>query len=230
MNSSNLSSCSFNGKLEIVYCDDKLLVANKPSGLLSVPGRGPEKSDSLATRIKQEFPDALSVHRLDMATSGLLVFARGALMQQQLSRLFRERGISKSYIAVVAGHIDADAGEIDLPLAADWPNRPKQKVDFASGKPSLTRYRLLGAADCIVPWQPGKPLLAACRIELEPVTGRTHQLRVHLAAIGHPVLGDQLYGERDCCGAPRLLLHARELSFMHPSRLEMLSLTAEPPF
>ena len=216
------------GKLEIVYCDDELLVANKPSGLLSVPGRGPEKSDSLTTRIQREFPDALCVHRLDMATSGLLVFARGALMQQQLSRLFRERGISKNYIAIVAGRIEADAGEIDLPLAADWPNRPKQKVDIASGKPSLTRYRVLGIADGSFQPQSGKPLLDASRIELEPVTGRTHQLRVHLAAIGHPVLGDQLYGERGA--ATRLLLHARKLSFMHPSSLEMLSLTAEPPF
>jgi tRNA pseudouridine32 synthase/23S rRNA pseudouridine746 synthase len=218
------------GELEIVYCDDKLLVANKPSGLLSVPGRGPEKTDSLTTRIQKEFPDALSVHRLDMATSGLLLFARGALMQQQLSRLFRERGISKNYVAIVAGLIEADAGEIDLPLAADWPNRPKQKVDFASGKPSLTRYRVLGAAEGFFQSQPGKTLPDASRIELEPLTGRTHQLRVHLAAIGHPVLGDQLYGERNCGGATRLLLHARKLSFMHPSRPDMLSLTAEPPF
>lgn len=217
------------GKLEIVYCDDKLLVANKPSGLLSVPGRGPGKSDSLTTRIQREFPDALSVHRLDMATSGLLVFARGTFMQKQLSRLFRERGISKSYIAIVTGRIDPDAGEIDLPLAADWPNRPKQKVDFASGKPSLTRFRVLGTAESFFLSQPGKPLLTASRIELEPVTGRTHQLRVHLAAIGHPVLGDELYGETNC-GASRLLLHARKLSFVHPSRQEMLSLTAEPPF
>ena len=218
------------GNLEIVYGDDELLVVNKPSGLLSVPGRGPEKSDSLTTRIQREFPDALSVHRLDMATSGLLVFARGALMQQQLSRLFRERCISKSYIAIVAGRIEPDAGEIDLPLAADWPNRPKQKVDFASGKPSLTRYRVLGAAESSFQSQPGKPSLVASRIELEPVTGRTHQLRVHLAAIGHPVLGDELYGTRNGCVACRLLLHARKLSFMHPSRPEMLSLTAEPPF
>ncbi|MGA7593767.1 MAG: RluA family pseudouridine synthase [Gallionella sp.] len=217
-------------RLEIVYCDDKLLVANKPSGLLSVPGRGPEKADCLTTRIQREFPDALNVHRLDMATSGLLVFARGALMHQQLSRQFRERGIGKFYIAIVAGCIEPDAGEIDLPLAADWPNRPKQKVDYASGKPSLTRYRMLGAAEGFYPSQPGKPLLDASRIELEPVTGRTHQLRVHLAAIGHPVLGDELYGGRSGGCATRMLLHAHKLSFMHPSRREILSLTAEPPF
>jgi tRNA pseudouridine32 synthase/23S rRNA pseudouridine746 synthase len=218
------------GKLEIVYCDDKLLVANKPSGLLSVPGRGPEKADSLTSRIQKEFPDALSVHRLDMATSGLMVFARGALMHQQLSRLFRERGVGKKYIAIAAGRFKADAGEINLPLAADWPNRPKQKVDFASGKPSLTRYRVLGAAEGFFQSQPGKRLIDASRVELEPVTGRTHQLRVHLAAIGHPILGDQLYGELSCGAAARLLLHASKLSFLHPSRLEMLSLTAEPPF
>jgi tRNA pseudouridine32 synthase/23S rRNA pseudouridine746 synthase len=218
------------GKLEIVYCDDELLVANKPSGLLSVPGRGLEKSDSLTTRIQREFPDALCVHRLDMATSGLLVFARGASMQRQLSRLFRERGISKSYIAIVAGRIQQVAGEIDLPLAADWPNRPKQTVDFVSGKPSLTRYRVLGAAEGLLQSQPGKPQLDASRIELEPVTGRTHQLRVHLAAIGHPVLGDELYGKPNRGVVARLLLHARKLSFMHPSRPEIVSLTAEPPF
>jgi tRNA pseudouridine32 synthase/23S rRNA pseudouridine746 synthase len=226
------TSCeaSRDGKLEIVYCDDQLLVANKPSGMLSVPGRGPEKADSLTTRVQMEFPDALSVHRLDMATSGLLVFARGAIIHQQLSRLFCERGISKRYIAIVAGRIEPVAGEIDLPLAADWPNRPKQKVDLVSGKPSLTRYRLLGAAEGYFQSQPGKTMPEASRIELEAVTGRTHQLRVHLSAIGHPVLGDELYGERNCCTANRLLLHARGLSFMHPSRREMLSLTAEPPF
>ena len=225
-----LGAYSGPGKFDVVYNDGNLLVVNKPSGLLSVPGRGPEKADSLTTRIQSEFPDALCVHRLDMATSGLLVFARGAKIHRQLSQLFRERGISKNYIAIVAGHFEQAAGEIDLPLAADWPNRPKQRVDFVSGKPSLTRYRVLGAAEGFFHSQPGKPLLDASRIELEAVTGRTHQLRVHLSAIGHPVLGDELYGARNFCTATRLLLHARGLSFMHPSRQEMLFLTAEPPF
>jgi len=218
--------------LDIVYCDKSLLVANKPAGLLSVPGRGLEKSDNLTTRIQKEYPDARSVHRLDMSTSGLLVFARGADMHQRLSCLFSERAVMKSYIAIVAGRVVTHSGEVDMPLASDWPNRPKQKVDFAAGKSSLTRYRLLAHTES--PYQPsirpGKQVLDASRVELEPVTGRTHQLRVHMAAIGHPVLGDGLYGGNTGSGATRLLLHARKLSFIHPLRPELLTLTAEPPF
>lgn len=190
------------GEIEIVHCDDALIVANKPAGLLAVPGRGADKQDCLSARIQAEFPDALVVHRLDMATSGLLVFARGAEMQRKLSRLFHDRKVEKRYVAVVAGRLD-ESGEIELPLGADWPNRPKQKVDHDSGKHSLTRYRLLAydaASD-------------TSRVELEPVTGRTHQLRVHLAASGHPIVGDTLYQGRE---AARLLLHASMLSFAHP--------------
>jgi tRNA pseudouridine32 synthase/23S rRNA pseudouridine746 synthase len=129
--------------LDLVYCDESLLVANKPAGLLSVPGRGLDKADSLTARIQKEFPDARSVHRLDMSTSGLLVFARGADMLQRLSFLFRERAVKKFYIAIVSGRVENTAGEVDLPLASDWPNRPRQKADLTIGKPSLTRYRLL---------------------------------------------------------------------------------------
>ena len=181
--------------VNLVYRDDTLLAADKPAGLLAVPGRGADKQDCLSARVQQEYPDALIVHRLDQATSGVIVFARGAEMQRKLSRLFHDRKVSKRYIALVAGHMERQEGEIALPLLADWPNRPKQKVDHASGKPSLTRYRLLtnDAASGI------------SRLELEPVTGRTHQLRVHLAAIGHPILGDALYDGRP---APRLMLHA----------------------
>ena len=210
--------------LDIVYCDKSLLVVNKPAGLLSVPGRGLEKSDSLTVRVQKEFPDARSVHRLDMDTSGLLVFARGAVMHQRLSCLFRERAIKKSYIAIVSGRVGATAGEVDLPLASDWPNRPRQKVDFAIGKPSLTHYSLL---DHLPHGGNGLP---ASRIELEPATGRTHQLRVHMAAIGHPILGDILYGENAGHNAVRLLLHARELSFVHPLCEQVLTLSSEPPF
>lgn len=217
--------------LDLVYCDESLLVANKPAGLLSVPGRGPDKSDSLETRIQKEFPDALVVHRLDMSTSGLLLFARGADIHQRLSFLFRERAIRKSYIAIVSGRI-GNAGEVDLPLASDWPNRPRQKVDFAIGKPSLTRYLLLD--NLIYPARDtarhGDGGLPASRVELEPATGRTHQLRVHMAAIGHPVLGDKLYGGKVGNRPERLLLHARELSFVHPLRDELLTLTSETPF
>lgn len=218
--------------LDLVYCDESLLVANKPAGLLSVPGRGLEKSDSLTARVQKEFPDALSVHRLDMGTSGLLVFARGADMHQRLSCLFRERAVKKSYIAIVSGRIVSTAGEVDLPLAADWPNRPRQKVDFAIGKPSLTRYFLpdyfkYPAHVCT---HHGDSNLPACRVELEPVTGRTHQLRVHMAAIGHPILGDVLYGGSFGNSSGRLQLHARELTFIHPLREELLTLTSEAPF
>lgn len=189
-------------RLDLIYSDDALLVVNKPAGLLSVPGRGADKQDCLSARTQLEFPDALVVHRLDMATSGLVLFARGAAMQSRLSQMFRERAIGKRYIAVVAGTPQPESGEVDLPIMTDWPNRPLQKIDATSGKPSLTRYRTLSHDK------------SATRVELEPVTGRTHQLRVHMMAIGHPILGDALYGDKGC--APRLLLHATSLDFEHP--------------
>jgi tRNA pseudouridine32 synthase / 23S rRNA pseudouridine746 synthase len=195
-------------------------MVNKPAGLLSVPGRGADKADNLASRVQNEFPGAFSVHRLDMGTSGLLVFARNQDMQRRLSLLFRERRVNKCYVALVAGQVRFTAGEVDLPLVPDWPDRPRQKVDFASGKPSLTRYRVL-AHDAA---------MNTSRVELEPVTGRTHQLRVHMAAIGHPIIGDLLYGEDTGSNAGRLLLHSRLLSFTHPLSGEPLTLTCEPPF
>jgi len=206
--------------LDLIYCDDTLIVVNKPVGLLAVPGRGADKQDCLASRVQAEFSDALIVHRLDMATSGLLLFARGAEMQRRLSQMFREREIQKRYVAVVAGRVELAAGEVDLPLICDWPNRPRQKADFATGKPSLTRYRLL-AHDTSTD---------NTRMELEPITGRTHQLRVHMAAIGHPILGDALYGENTEGRAERLLLHASLLSFVHPLNAEPLIFMSEPPF
>jgi len=206
--------------LDLVYCDESILVVNKPAGLLSVPGRGAAKMDSLASRVQNKFSDALVVHRLDMSTSGLLVLARGEEMQRCLSRLFRERGVKKRYVAVVAGRLEAATGEVNLPLVSDWPNRPRQKVDWASGKSSLTRYFRL-AYDM---------QMDASRVELQPVTGRTHQLRVHMAAIGHPILGDALYGDPANHRVERLLLHARALSFAHPLSAEPLSLVCEPPF
>ncbi len=204
--------------LDIVHLDGSLIAANKPAGLLAVPGRGADKQDCLASRVQAESPDALVVHRLDMATSGLLLFARGIAMQRRLSRMFRERLVAKRYMAVVAGRLELPSGEIDLPLAGDWPNRPKQKVDFAGGKPALTRYRTSGYDS----------FTDTTRVELEPVTGRTHQLRVHLAAIGHPILGDSLYGSEGSAG--RLLLHASALGLAHPLSGEPLALTSEPPF
>lgn len=202
--------------LELIYRDDSLLVATKPAGLLAVPGRGEDKQDCLSARLQQAFPDTLVVHRLDMATSGLMVFARGIEMQRRLSRMFSEREVVKRYVAVVAGTLEPIAGEVSLPIAADWPNRPLRKVDGDSGKPSLTRYRLLRQSS------------DHSRVELEPVTGRTHQLRVHMAAIGHPILGDALYG--DVASAPRLMLHACSLAFKHPLNDEPLNFGSEPPF
>lgn len=184
--------------------DEALLVVNKPAGLLAVPGRGEDKQDCLSSRLQQKFPESLVVHRLDMATSGLMMFARGAEMQRRLSQMFREREVEKRYVAIVAGKLIPATGEVNLPIAADWPNRPLRKIDMDSGKPSLTRYAML-AYDTAT---------NSSRVELEPVTGRTHQLRVHMAAIGHPILGDALYG--DAASAPRLMLHASGLRFAHP--------------
>ena len=200
--------------------DEALLLVNKPAGLLSVPGRGVGKDDCLISRVQAQFPEAQIVHRLDLATSGLLLLARGEVMQRRFSQLFRERLVHKTYIAVVAGQVMQAEGEIDLPLITDWPNRPLQKVDFDIGKPSLTRYRCLGydaASD-------------STRLLLEPVTGRSHQLRVHLAAIGHPILGDQLYAVAHRLRAPRLLLHAASLLLPHPLSGEACRFDCPPPF
>lgn len=217
--------------LDIVYRDGSIIVANKPAGLLSVPGRGADKTDSLATRVQRDFPDALSVHRLDMGTSGLTVFARGEEMQRRLSRMFRERKVDKRYVAVVAGRMEPATGVVDLPISADWPNRPLRKIDAGSGKPSLTRYRVLGYEKFLRPSiHQGERGFDASRAELEPVTGRTHQLRVHMAAIGHPILGDRWYGGTAGASAQRLLLHASALGFAHPLSAAPLDWVCEPPF
>ncbi len=202
--------------LDVVYRDESLLVVNKPAGLLAVPGRGPDKQDCLSARLQQVFPDTLVVHRLDMATSGLMMFARGAGMQRRLSQMFQERKVGKRYIAVVSGRLEQGAGEVSLPLICDWPNRPKQMVDHAIGKPSLTRYRMLDMES------------GNSRVQLEPVTGRTHQLRVHMAEIGHPILGDALYGDAAC--ARRLLLHACTLELRHPVSGDPLNFASPAPF
>jgi tRNA pseudouridine32 synthase/23S rRNA pseudouridine746 synthase len=206
---------------ECVHADAQLVVAIKPSGLLAVPGLGENGRDCLSARVQARFADALVVHRLDMSTSGLMLFARGAASQRALSQAFAAREVRKRYLAVVHGRPAAAQGEIDLPLIADWPNRPRQKVDLALGKPSLTRYRVL-AHD---------PTRDATRVELEPVTGRAHQLRVHLLAIGHPVLGDALYAPTEVCRqSERLLLHASGLGLVHPASGEALAWHSAPPF
>jgi tRNA pseudouridine32 synthase / 23S rRNA pseudouridine746 synthase len=202
-----------------LYQDDALLVVDKPAGLPSVPGRLPELLDCMASRVQTAVPDALVVHRLDMATSGLLLFARGKAMQRALSHAFAERQVNKRYVAVVAGHLADDEGEIDLPLIADWPRRPLQKVDLELGKPSLTRFKVLAREGITT------------RVELTPLTGRSHQLRVHLLALGHPILGDALYAPPDIVSAaPRLLLHASLLSFRHPLDGRAVRVESSPPF
>lgn len=210
--------------IEPLYADDTMLVFDKPSGLLAVPGRGADKQDCLAARVRARYPDALIVHRLDMATSGLMVMARGAAAQRELSRAFAAREVKKRYIAVVAGRLEAPPqgwGIIDLPIIVDWPNRPLRIVDHTHGKPSLTRWRVLGHEET----GPGT------RVELEPVTGRSHQLRVHLRELGHPILGDALYAPPDVQAlSRRLLLHACSLSFVHPLTGEGLAFERHAPF
>ena len=209
------------GAAEILYCDAALLVVNKPAGLLAVPGRGEGKQDCLSKRIQAEFPDALVVHRLDMHTSGVLVLARGKEMQRRLSKQFAERQVDKRYVALVAGRLPAASGEIDLPLSADWPRRPRQKVDPLAGKPSLTRYQVLSH----------DPTTKRSRLLLVPLTGRTHQLRVHLLAIGHPIIGDALYGSTELTAAnTRLMLHAEVLAFAHPESAQPLRFLCPAPF
>jgi len=198
-----------------------MLVVDKPGGLLAVPGRGEAGLDNQAVRVQAELPDALVVHRLDMSTSGLMLFARGKEMQRRLSHAFAQREVHKEYIAVVDGLLAAEHGEIDLPLLTDWPNRPKQKVDFADGKPALTRYTVLER----------DATRGTTRVMLEPVTGRSHQLRVHLLALGHPIVGDALYAPPEALAkAPRLLLHAQSLQLAHPVDGRTLRFHSPAPF
>jgi tRNA pseudouridine32 synthase / 23S rRNA pseudouridine746 synthase len=206
---------------DLLHEDDWCLVAVKPAGLLSVPGRGEANQDCLSTRLQSRYPDALVVHRLDMATSGLFIMGRGLAMQRGLARAFEQRQVDKRYVAVVTGEPARAEGTIELPIGADWPNRPRQQVDAERGRPSVSRYRVLG---------PG-PLPGTTRLELEPVTGRTHQLRVHLMAIGHPIVGDALYApEAAATAAPRLWLHATELRLPHPFTGEPVHWTSAAPF
>jgi len=196
--------------VEALHEDADLLVLRKPPGLLCVPGKGPDKQDALSARAQARWPGALIVHRLDQATSGLVLMARHIEAQRRLSRAFEQRQVAKRYLAVVHGRMGSADGAwhaIDLPIAADWPRRPLRVIDPVNGKPSLTRWRALAHDDAA----------GTTRVELEPVTGRTHQLRVHLAAVGHPILGDALYADAATQAlAPRLLLHASHLAFAHP--------------
>lgn len=207
--------------LTVLYEDPALLVLRKPAGLLSVPGRGAERADCVAARIQARHPEARVVHRLDMATSGLMVFALGLEAQRALGRAFETRRVDKRYEAVVAGRLLPEQGQVDLPLICDWPNRPRQMVDHERGKPASTHWRVLSH----------EPTGTHTRVALLPITGRSHQLRVHLWSLGHPILGDELYGDAASrAAAPRLLLHACGLALPHPVTGEWLSFEDATPF
>ena len=207
---------------DVIYTDEHVIVLDKPPGLLSVPGIGPDKQDCLARRVEARFAGARIVHRLDRETSGVIVMAMDAESHRDLSRQFEQRLVDKCYIAVTAGVVDADDGEIDLPLRKDLnPPRPGPRhiVDHVHGRPAQTRYRVLRRdAD-------------RTRLELRPQTGRSHQLRVHLDAIGHPILGDDLYAPPEVVAmADRLLLHAQAMSITHPATGQRLNFESPCPF
>ncbi len=205
--------------LEILYQDEAIMVVNKPEGLLSVSGKGPELYDSILTRIQWEFPEAETAHRLDMATSGLLLVALTKEAERDLKAQFRDRQTEKRYIAVVEGALPHDRGIISLPLICDWPNRPKQMVCFERGKSAKTEYKVLKREE------------KRTRILLNPITGRSHQLRVHLLAIGHPILGDRFYADGWArTHFSRLHLHANRLKFTHPTTRKWLDFEVAPPF
>ena len=210
---------------DLIDEDSALLVFNKPSGLLSVPGKGPEKADCLRTRVQQVYPEALTVHRLDMSTSGILLMARSAELHRKLSIAFQDREVKKRYVAVVDGQMLEDASKewqlIDKPIATDWINRPLMKIDPIEGKPSQTHYKIVNY----------DAALNSTRLELAPITGRTHQLRVHLQYLGHPILGDHLYASPVVMAkSERLMLHASQLAFSHPVTGEVLDLRCKTPF
>lgn len=192
------------GPLTILHEDAQILVLEKPAGLLSVPGKGPALTDCLLTRARAAFPQALLVHRLDRDTSGVMVFALTPHAQRHLGLQFEKRQVRKSYIARLAGLLEPRTGTVDLPLTVDWPNRPLQKVCHDTGRAALTQWRVLRRKG------------EECRVRLMPKTGRSHQLRVHMLALGHPILGDPLYATGPALAYPRLMLHSEELRLRHP--------------
>jgi tRNA pseudouridine32 synthase / 23S rRNA pseudouridine746 synthase len=204
--------------LRVVYQDTAIVVADKPEGLLSVPGRGEDRADCLIARLRDVFPGVLLVHRLDLDTSGVMVFALNRAAQADLGRQFEARTIDKTYVARLAGRLEPDAGRVDLPLIVDWPNRPRQHVNRETGRPAQTDWAVISRdAD-------------ETRVRLHPLTGRSHQLRVHMAETGHPILGDTLYATGVARGFPRLMLHAESLSFRHPESGEAVRWSVQCPF
>lgn len=204
--------------LDVLHLDHEVLLVNKPSGLLSVPGKGEHLADCLLSRVQAAFPDALLIHRLDRDTSGVMIFALTPHAQRHLGLQFEKRQTKKTYVARVWGRIEEKTGQIDLPLIVDWPNRPKQKVDHVDGKAALTEWRVVRSAS------------DETRVRLMPKTGRSHQLRVHMAEIGHPILGDPFYATGPARDFPRLMLHSETLQFRHPDGGKGMRITAKCPF
>lgn len=210
--------------LDILYQDDALLVLNKQSGLLSVPGKNAEHADCLESRAMKVDPAALLVHRLDMETSGVFIMARTKQAQRHLGFQFEKRNAKKTYVARVAGHIAEEFGTVDMPLICDWPNRPKQMVDHEKGRQAITHWAVLKR-------ESAEDGVAATRVQLTPQTGRSHQLRVHMLAIGHAILGDGLYASPpEIQAANRLQLHAETLTVMHPEKKEFITFHSPAPF
>jgi tRNA pseudouridine32 synthase/23S rRNA pseudouridine746 synthase len=198
--------------IKFLFVDNDLLVADKPSGLLSVPGKAPEHKDCLQYRVQRVYPSASVVHRLDMATSGIMLFALNKDSHRAISKQFELRQVHKTYYARVLGHLNQKSGDIFAPLICDWPNRPKQMVSEEHGKKAHTQYEVVNEGHY------------SSLIKLHPHTGRSHQLRVHMLHIGHPILGDRLYACKEALSAsPRLLLHADSIAFSHPSTGELIS-------
>jgi len=210
-------------EIAVVYDNEDYLVVDKPAGLLSVPGRGPEKWDCVVHRVQKRYPTARIVHRLDCATSGLMLLALNANAHRELSRQFHDRIVQKSYEALVDGQMNMPDGKVEQPLITDWPNRPRQKIDHEQGKYALTHYTLIRHE------QLNRHIVS--RIQLKPVTGRSHQLRVHMQYLGHPIIGDRLYASREAIQiSKRLCLHAKTLSFLCPQSAEPVSFELSTPF
>ncbi len=204
--------------LVILFQDDQITVVDKPAGLLSVPGKLEGRQDCLQSRLVAAFPDTLLVHRLDCDTSGVMIFARNKLAQGFLGQEFEKRRAQKTYVARVAGVMALDSGHVDLPIWTDWPNRPKQRVDHGQGRPAQTDWQVIERGQM------------ETRVRLSPLTGRSHQLRVHMTALGHPILGDPIYAPETARNFPRMMLHAETLSLHHPVTKERLTFAADCPF
>jgi tRNA pseudouridine32 synthase/23S rRNA pseudouridine746 synthase len=204
--------------LRLVHHDPAIVVAEKPAGLLSVPGRGEDRADCLIARLRAVFPGVLLVHRLDLDTSGVMVFTLTRAAQADLGRQFEARTVDKTYLARLWGRLEPETGRVDLPLIVDWPNRPRQHVNHETGRPAQTDWEVIGRE------------AEETRVRLRPLTGRSHQLRVHMAETGHPILGDTLYATGAARAFPRLMLHAESLSFRHPESGEAVSYGVPCPF